>query len=115
MGLNPSSLSKLNMIAGTLDTGVPAMEGIWLCAAAPSTVRSTDVCQTEAAAHDPARQHQRCHGGEAAGETDPDSNAVPVAGKGEPGADPETHNPVTDERKQQRPAGVVQPAEHARA
>src|SRR4051812_40346790 len=63
----------------------------------------------------PADEHQYRDGCKPAGKPDPDTDPLPVRGEGEPGADPEAHAPIADERENQRPARVVEAAEHARA
>ena len=71
--------------------------------------------QDRAGAHDPAREHQHRDRGEAAGEADPDADALPVAAEGQPGADAEADAPIAEQGEDQRPARVVEPAQHARA
>src|SRR6476646_6724086 len=71
--------------------------------------------QAEAVAKKPARKHQRRHGGEAAREPDPDSDALPVSSERKPGADAEAYDPIADAGEEQGPARIVQAAEHASA
>src|SRR5690349_6693324 len=74
--------------------------------------RVREARQPETVAQDPPREHQRGNGGKPARESDPDADALPVAAKRKPRADPEADDPVTDQREDQRPTGVVQAAQH---
>src|SRR5260370_42082838 len=82
-----------------------AVWAFWLCVPGPG--------QTETVTQDPPRQHQRGDGGKAARQADPDANALPVPSEGEPGTDSEPNPPIADQREDQRPAGLVKPAQHA--
>ena len=98
------------------------MQRIWLCIGRPSTVRWRDFDQAFAGRVSPMRPRkvQRASISAATAarplrQPDPDADALPVGGEREPGADAEADPPIADQGENQRPAGVMQAAQHAGA
>src|SRR4051794_41806956 len=69
--------------------------------------------QADAPTHDPSSQHQRSNRGEAGCKPDPNADTFPIAREGQPGTDSEPDHPIADKREQERPARIVQAAQHA--
>src|SRR3954447_24319073 len=69
--------------------------------------------QADAPAPDPSSPPQRSNRGGPGRKPDPNADAFPIARKGEPGTDAEPNHPISHQREQERPARIVQAAQHA--
>src|SRR6476620_81700 len=92
-----------HMVVGHSSVNGPG-NGFCLCVRGPG--------QAEPVAHDPAGEHQHGDRGKAARQPDPDADALPILAERQPRADAEADAPIADQREDQRPAGVVEPAQH---